>query len=135
LVMTLDALRLRGGEDVADYGERIWIRLEGSAKDAARASAIAVLLGEEDPSGVGFVIDVPINSASGLNDPTALAVADLLAFELATALRADRLTTCHDGGRYQILGVEFFGGAEGSASVAGATILRAAPETCCDLGE
>ncbi len=134
--MTLDALRLRDGEDVADYGERIWIRLEGSAKDAARASSIGALLGEESPSGVGFVIDVPINSPSGLNGK-ALAVADLLAFELGSFILGDDLTglPCHDGGRFQILGVEFFGGAEGSASVAGATILRAAPETCCDLGE
>ena len=79
------------------------------------------------------------NSASGLikapGDPNDLAAADLLAFELATALQADRLTTCHDGGLFQILGVEFFEGNPGPASVAGATILRAAPETCCELGE
>ena len=135
LVMTLDALRLRDGEDVADYGERIWIQLEGSAKDAARASSIVALLGEEDPSGVGFVIDVPINSASGLiNDPNDLEVGDLLAFELATG-QADDETICHDGGRYQILGVEFFEGAPGSATPAGGKILGTAPETCCELGE
>ena len=92
LVMTLDALRLRDGEDVADYGERIWIQLEGSPKDAARASSITALLGDEGPSGVGYVIDVPINATSGLiNNPNDLAIADLLAFEIATALRADRL--------------------------------------------
>ena len=136
MVMTLDGKRLRDGEDMADYGERIWIQLEGFAKDAARASSIGALLGEEGLSGVGFVIDVPINSASGLiNDPDDLEVADLLAFELATALWADNSILCEDGGRYEILGVEFFEGTSGSASVAGATILRVAPETCCALGE
>ena len=136
LVMTLDARRLRDGKDVTDYGKRIWLQLEGPAKDAARASSIEALLGPNDPNGVGFVIDVPINSSSGLiNDPNDLEVGDLLAFELATALRADGLTTCHDGGRYQILGVEFFESDSEPDTVDGAAVLRAAPETCCNLGE
>ncbi|MCH8148745.1 MAG: collagen-like protein [Planctomycetes bacterium] len=132
-LMTLDALRLRAGEDVAAYGNHIWIRPDDSAKDAARASATALLLGDEDPSGVGYVIDVPINSASGLGG-SALQVADLLAFELATALLEDDLIPlpCHDGGRFQILGVEFFEGTAGSASVTGATVLGTVPNACCD---
>ena len=135
LVITLDALRLRDGEDVQGYGPRVWIRLESSAKGAARASALDALLGENGVSGTGFVIDIPINTANGLNDPDPLAVADLLAFEIATALQADNLASCHDGGRYEILGVEFFESAAGTAAVAGATILSEAPETCCDQGE
>jgi len=135
LVIALDALRLRDGEDVQGYGPRVWIRLESSAKGAARASALDALLGENGVSGTGFVIDIPINTANGLNDPDPLAVADLMAFEIATALQADNLASCHDGGRYEILGVEFFESAAGTAAVAGATILSEAPETCCDLGE
>lgn len=128
LVFTLDALRLSNGQDVVDYGERLWVR-----PDVVRVSGVqkglaeALLAGGDQQEGVFLIIDIPINSPDGLDDPTALASGDLLAFEIATL--SGLFGVWEDGGRYELLGVEFF---ETEASVLqGATIFRSEGAVVC----
>jgi hypothetical protein len=128
LVFTLDALRLSNGQDVMDYGERLWVRPDVmQVSGVQKGLAEALLAGDDQQEGVFLIIDVPINSPDGLDDPTALASGDLLAFEIATL--SGLLGVWEDGGRYELLGVEFF---ETEASVLqGATIFRSEGAVVC----
>ena len=104
-IFTVDAARLRSGEDLQPYGQRVWVRVVGSTND-----------------GAGVFVDLVINSPAGLDFPDDLAVADLVAFELSTHQS--------DGGAYHLLGVEFFE-SDGPAETDGALIIDSEEEACC----
>ncbi len=112
-VFSVTGVRLRDGEGVSSYGETIWLSIDNSGKVMPTRQVAEALLGENGIAGELVVVDLPINAAPGIVDPIALARADFLAFELATAKL--------DGSLYQILGVEFFA-SDAAASLFGATI-------------
>jgi hypothetical protein len=128
LIFTLDALRLRNGMDVQPYGDQLWIRVDGSAKTTTQKTAAETLLGVAGGVGVYWVVELPINTAAGLGFPNDLAVADLIAFELATAVKPD-LSAWDDGGRYELLGVEVFESI--GDAVIGATIFDNVESLTC----
>ena len=105
-MFTVDAARLRSGGDSQPYGERVWVRVNGSTND-----------------GAGVFVDLPINSAAGLNYPDDLGVADFVAFELSTHQS--------DGGAYHLLGVEFFESAPNTATLSSASLIFSEEEACC----
>lgn len=113
-VFTMDARRLRAGSDIEDYGSRRWIHVHTEEVNGVLANGAP---------GVFLVVDLPINTAAGLDlerDPDLapggrLEVADFLAFELNTY--------CIDGRTYHLLGVEFFESVAGLAATSGATIF------------
>lgn len=130
LVFTLDALRLRNGHDVMEYGERLWVRPHAApVSGVQKGLADGLLAGDGHQGGVFLIVDIPINSPEGLDDPTALVSADLLAFEIATAVKPDLVNVWHDGARYELVGVEFFE-TEASA-LQGATIFHSRGEVTC----
>jgi hypothetical protein len=112
------------------YGTTLWVRPDVQQPKAVRKGLAELLLGDDGEQGVFVVIDIPINAQDGLDDPEALAPADLLAFEIATASKPD-LSVWHDGGRYELLGVEFFESDPGTSQLAGATIFRSSEEVNC----
>jgi DNA-binding beta-propeller fold protein YncE len=130
LIFSVDARRLRNGQPGpqcydGDAGDncaagRRWITVTPPPTDVS-----AGLNGHNGlNSGAYLVVDLPINTARGLNLPNDLAASDFLAFELQTVQ--------HDGGQYEILGVEFFEGTPGSATTVGAAIFSSAEDACCD---
>jgi hypothetical protein len=128
LIFTLDALRLRNGADVQPYGDRLWIRVDGPEKAPAQKTAAETLLGVDGGDGVFLVVELPLNTPAGLGFPNDLAVADLLAFEFATAVKPD-LSAWDDGGRYELLGVEVFESI--GDAVFGAAIFDSAETLTC----
>lgn len=131
LVFTIDSLRLRDGGGIEPYGDRLWIRVDDPAPVVAQKTAAQSLLGE-DADGTYLVLELPLNSAAGLGYPDDLTVTDLLAFELATASKPD-LSAWDDGGRYELLGVEFFESASGALK--GVTLFETAEAVTCQDGE
>jgi len=71
-----------------------------------------------------LIVDLPLNTSAGLSLPDDLAVRDLLAFEMRTET--------HDGGYYQLLGVEFFESDTGTTSLDGATIFLTEKDIQCN---
>jgi hypothetical protein len=128
LIFTFDAIRLQNGMDVQPYGERLWIRVDGAEKVPAQKTAAESLLGGDGGDGVFLVVELPMNTSAGLEFPNDLAVADLIAFEFATAVKPD-LSAWDDGGRYELLGVEVFESTDGVVS--GATIFDNAETLTC----
>jgi hypothetical protein len=119
LIFTLDALRLRNGYPIDTYGDRLWVRPDW------------VALGES--LDLFLIIDIPINAQDGLDDEVELAPGDMLAFEMATAIKGD-LTPWDDGGRYELLGVEFYESEQ--AFLEGARIFGGGDSlTCYDGGD
>ncbi len=132
LIFSVDARRLRNGQPGpqcygGDAGDncaagRRWITVTPPPTDGTVGTPVPNGLN----SGVYLVVDLPINTAAGLNLPNDLVVSDFLAFELQTVQ--------HDGGQYEILGVEFFESAAGTARTAGATIFFPDEEPVCGCG-
>jgi len=118
LVFTLDALRLRAGEGVMPYGTRLWFKIDVPP------------MGPE-PDSVFLLVDIPVNSAGGLEDPVGLNASEMLAFEIATAIKPD-LSAWEDGGRYQLLGAEFYESSPGTSRLNGATVFTTADDVSCD---
>ncbi len=108
-VFRIDARRLSQGSDVEVYGEPRWVRPDID-RDAAAAGNMF------------WVIDLPVNDPAGLDYPNDLEVSQLLAFELATH--------SHDGGVYELLGVEFF--ESSSAALEAATVFSSEEDITCD---
>lgn len=131
LVFTIDTLRLSDGSGIEAYGDRLWIRVDGATPVANQKSAVLSLLGEAQ-DGTYLVLELPMNSPAGLGYPDDLQVTDMIAFELATATRPD-LSAWDDGGRYELLGVEFF--ETENAVLKGVTIFESADAVECEGGE
>lgn len=131
LIFTLDSLRLRDGQGIAPYGDRLWIRVDRPDAGTALKSAAETLLGGEE--GLYLVLELPLNSPTGLDYPDDLQVTDLLAFELDTEFRAEDLSAWDDGGRYELLGVEFYESV--GATLKGVTIFESADELTCDIAD
>ncbi len=120
-VFRLDARRLRAGSPIETYGDARWIRVDSPGNGVVVADAFgATGNGFED---MFLVVDLPINSAAGLDFPDDLTASEFLAFELST----DRF----DGRSYQLLGVEFFESDPGTASTSGATVFFDGDEIEC----
>ncbi|MGD2111167.1 MAG: hypothetical protein PVI86_17455, partial [Phycisphaerae bacterium] len=131
LVFTLDAYRLRNGEDIMPYGTRLWVRPDVQKVTPDRKSLAEYLLGDgTGEGGIFLVLDIPINSEEGIDDAVPLAPAEMLAFEIATASKPD-LTVWDDGGRYELLGVEFFESEPDTAELVGATLFPTAKDIFC----
>jgi len=131
LVFTLDSLRLRNGGGIEPYGDRLWVRIDALTKPVADKTAAESLLGGQT-EGVYIVVELPVNSEAGLGYPNDLAVGEMLGFEAATAVKPN-LSAWDDGGRYELLGVEFFE-ADG-ATISGATLFDSADVVTCEDGE
>jgi hypothetical protein len=114
-VFSVDTVRLRGGSDILPYGETRWVRPNSVEPGAGNDNA---------QGGVFLVIDLPLNTASGLGYPNDLEPADFLAFELKTYWA--------DGYAFHLLGVEFFESAAGSASVGGAALFTSETDVTCE---
>lgn len=110
MIFQFDAMRLRRGSTLQAYGDTRWVRI-----DIDDTLSIAGNDDGEESLNTSLVIDLPVNTASGLDMPNDLIAGDLLAFEIRTEV--------DDGGSYQLLGVEFFESETGSANPEGATIL------------
>lgn len=126
LIFSMTNLRLQNGKAIEPYGAAdVSVRLEPSDALNAKSSAAELLLGDNGFVGgdVLIVTDIPINTVDGLGGE-ALASGDLLAFELLA-------THWPVQSRYELLGVEFFESAAGSAAVVGATLLFTEEELCC----
>lgn len=117
MVFRLDALRLHNGSSLENYGQTQWVRI-----DQSDTSPSVVTAGEVNTLDAAFVVELPVNSAQGLNYPRDLSSGDLLAFEISTAVLEDN-TSFDDGGYYQLLGVEFYESPTGSVSMSGATLF------------
>ena len=137
LVFWIYALRLRAGHGIMPYGDilpdpdnRLWIRPDADWKTTPQRRVAEALLGDNGDEGLFLVVDLPINSSEGLNDTEALAVGDMLAFEIRTASKPD-LSPWEDGCRYQLLGVEFFESGPGTAQLAGATLFTSSDDVNC----
>ena len=132
LIFTIDSLRLRDGDGIGPYGDRLWIRVDPPtplASESQKAAAESLLGGEE---GQYLVLELPLNSPSGLGYPDDLVVTDLIAFELATETRPEDLSAWDDGGRYELLGVEFFESV--GATLKGVTIFESEEALACEGG-
>jgi len=132
LMFTLNARRLRnglsgpscyGGSEADDCaaGQRT-ISITPPADGIGDAAGLTDALN----TGVFLVVDLPINRADGLNFPNDLLPADFLAFELRTVQ--------HDGGKYQLLGTEFFESPAGSALLSGALVFEPGETPTCACG-
>jgi hypothetical protein len=118
MVFSLDAARLRDGSGVEQYGETRWVRID--------LDGLVPIPNGED-TGLFLVIDLPINTAAGLDFPNDLQTRDFVAFEIQTFL--------YDPGFYQLLGVEFFEAAAGTATLEGATVFFSSEDVECFEGE
>ena len=124
LIFTLDALRLRNGFPIDTYGDRLWVRPDWLPFGQPMGG---------NPFEVFLILDIPINAQDGLDDEVDLSPGDMLAFEMATAIK-ENLTPWDDGGRYELLGVEFY--ESDQALLEGARIFREGdPLTCYDGGD
>ncbi len=118
MVFRLDAMRLRNGSSLENYGQTQWVRI-----DFDNVSQSVVTAGEASTLDAAFVVELPVNSATGLNFPRDLASGELLAFEISTAI--DELSlTIDDGGYYQLLGVEFYESPTGTVGLSGVTLFQ-----------
>jgi hypothetical protein len=131
LVFTLDSLRLRNGGRIEPYGDRLWVRIDAMTKLVADKTAAESLLGGQT-GGVYIVVELPLHSEGGLGYPNDLAVGEMLAFEAATAVKPN-LSAWDDGGRYELLGVEFF--ESDGATISGATLFDSADAVTCGDGK
>jgi len=111
-IFTVDARRLRHGQDIEVYGDTRWVRLDAAAPAAVGGG-----------SDTFIVIDLPINTAAGLEYPHDLADADALAFEVGT-FRGD-------GGDYHLLGVDFYESLAGTALSENGTVLLNVEDAFC----
>lgn len=111
-VLDVTGKRLRDGVALMDYGQPRWVRV--ATDDLVGGGAV----------GVSVVLDLPINTLTGLDLPDDLAPADLLVFEL--------LTLQSDGGDYQMLGVEFFESPMGTATSHRARVFFTVPTDACN---
>ena len=133
-VMTLDSRRLRNQGGIEVYGDncdgkasadcgRRWIRFDRDDGDVS---------GNGVSTGILVVLDLPLNTASGLNlerdlsGDQRLAPGDFLAFEI------NKSSKSNDSRAYEILGVEFFESRAGSASLSGAEVFFSADAVTCN---
>lgn len=110
LVLQLDAVRLRDGSGLETYGSTRWIRI----------NVDQIINTKRDD--IFLVIDLPINTAAGLDYPS-LAAHEFVAFEIQTV--------DEDGGAYHLLGAELYSSSAGSASIRGAGVFTIQDEVCC----
>lgn len=124
-VLTLDPRRLRVGEGIEVYGDdcagepdpacgRRWIRLDADAD-------FGVVAGLENDTLI--VVDLPLNSAEGLDLERDLDEADRLAGGQFLAFEINKGVDSRDSRHYQLLGVEFFESPAGTAEAAGGTVF------------
>ncbi len=104
----LDARRLRAGSDIEVYGEPRWVL---STLDPAAISGTGHVF---------WLIDLPVNSADGLNFPNDLVAGQMLAFELGSDL--------NDNGVYTLLSVEIF--ESGTPAPTSGGTISSNPPTC-----
>lgn len=133
LIFSVDSLRLRDGQGIGPYGQKLWVRVDlpgldvsADAVDTAGSAASALLGGD---AGLYLVLELPLNSPAGLDYPDDLQPTDLVAFELATELKPEDLSAWDDGGRYELLGVEFYEST--GAALKGVTIFESAGALTC----
>ncbi|MFQ5462152.1 MAG: hypothetical protein ACE5E5_05940 [Phycisphaerae bacterium] len=128
-VFTVDGRRLRDGEDVGCYGGDVlpactggtrWVRVDGGAGSGNPAGEVG--------TGVFLVVDLPVNTAAGLNLPNDLASGDLLAFEIKPAAVDGQYDL---EGQYQIMAVEFFESNTGTAQKASAEVFDNVEAVVC----
>ncbi len=131
LIFSIDSLRLRDGQGIGPYGDRLWIRVDTPNGALTQKTAAQSRLGGEE-EGLYLVLELPLNSPAGLGYTDALTVTDLIAFELATETRPVDLTGWDDGGRYELLGVEFFESV--GATLKGVTIFESEDALTCEDG-
>ncbi len=129
LIFSVDSLRLRDGQGIGPYGDKLWVRVDRPAPEVAQDSGAEALLGD---TGLYLVLELPMNSPAGLDYPDDLAVTDMIALELATEFRRDDLSAWDDGGRYELLGVEFYESV--GATLKGVTLFQSLDELTCDNG-
>ncbi len=129
LIFSIDSLILRDGQGISPYGERLWIRVDQPATDTTQKSVAQSLLGGEQ-EGQYFVLELPLNSPAGLGYPDDLIVTDMIAFEIATETRPGDLSAWHDGGRYELLGVEFY--ESNGATLKGVTVFETEEALTCE---
>jgi len=130
LIFTIDSLRARDGQGVAAYGDHLWVRVDVPVATSNQKSITQALLGV-DPDALYLVLELPLNSPAGLGYPDDLAITDLIAFEIATQTRLDG--AWDDGGRYELLGVEFFESVGGTLK--GVTLFETEAELTCGTVE
>ena len=75
------------------------------------------------------MLELPLNSPAGLGYPDDLAVTDMIAFEIATETKLSDLSAWDDGGRYELLGVEFF--ESNGATLKGVTLFTTKAALTC----
>lgn len=115
---------LRDGSAVENYGDDRWVRVEAADLAGLPFNGDTLL-------GVLLFVDLPLNTAAGLDLPNDLQPADFLAFELRQAgdFSGHGIAGCciftpfSDGGVYQVVGVEFFETELGTATSHRATIF------------
>jgi hypothetical protein len=112
-------LRLRNGTTLEFYGpEQVYITLEYPALSGGF---------EPDDEMLGLFIDLPLNTAEGLNLPDDLEAGDLLAFGMEWA----GVDCAALGDVFMLLGVEFFESAPDETSLQGATVSATLPDCVC----
>ncbi|MGB2985411.1 MAG: hypothetical protein WBE26_05960 [Phycisphaerae bacterium] len=133
---TVDRARLRNGQVIERYTNTRWVTCDPQSipdKLGPTLCASDVLPGDGTEDGVAVVVDLPVNRGTADQDGRMdglgfwiddLLPADLLAFELA----ADGLRFANV--KYQLLGVEFFESAPGTATVRGALIFDSNATSC-----
>jgi hypothetical protein len=131
LIFSIDSLRLRDGQGISPYGDPLWIRVDRPAAGTTQKSAALSLLGGEQ-DGQYLVLELPLNSAAGLGYPDDLAITDLIAFEIVTETKPDDLSAWHDGGRYELLGVEFY--ESNGETLKGVTLFESEEALTCEVG-
>jgi hypothetical protein len=131
LIFSIDALRLQNGQGISPYGDRLWVRVESPAAGTTQKIAAQSLLGGEEV-GLYLVLELPLNSPVGLGYPDDLAATDLIAFEIATETKLPDLSAWDDGGRYELLGVEFY--ESNGATLKGVTIFESEEALTCEVG-
>jgi len=134
LIFSLDSLQLKNGQGISAYGDRVWVRVDLPTPQPNQKTAGQAILGGVD-DGQYLVLELPLNSPSpaGLGYPDDLAATDMLAFEIATETKPGDLSAWDDGGRYELLGVEFYESVGGTFQ--GVTIFNSEDElTCGDDG-
>ncbi len=119
-VLRVESRRLRDGSGVEVYGGTRWVLVEGNKIQPTLSTADELLGGV---GGVLLVVDLPLNTAGGLDYPNDLAAGELLAFELATHI--------FQSADYTLLGVEFFESAAGTATTSGGTIFFDVDDVFC----
>ena len=117
-VFTVDAERAHVGGVSRAYGERRFVRVD--AVDGGEAGAMPEL-------GQLVLVDVPVNSASGLGLPSDLTGGDFLGFNLTTFQA--------DGRAYYLLGVEFFESAAGDSRPVGGGVFASADDVVCGFAD